>query len=54
VFNRVQENLMSGGTVGVSTGDSGRRFTSLRVRDINAVVRYNQNLWTLADQLLVN
>ena len=52
VFNRAQENLMAGGTVGVTTGDSGRRFTSSPVRNINALVRYNQSLWALADQVL--
>ena len=52
VFNRVQENLMAGGTVGVTTGDSGRRYTSRPSRDINAVLKHNQSLWALADQLL--
>ena len=53
VFNRVQENLMAGGTVGVTTGDSGRRYTSRPIRDVNAVLKYNQSLWAMADQLLV-
>ena len=50
VFNRIQENLMAGGTVGVTTGDSGRRYTSSPIRDIPVVLKHNQNLWALADQ----
>jgi len=52
VFNRIQENLMKGGTVGVTTGDSGRRFTSSPVRDIPVILKHEQTLWAMAEELL--
>lgn len=50
VFNRVQENLLAGQTVGVTQGPNGRRFTSRPVRDVNVQLNLNQALWTLADK----
>lgn len=50
-FNVVQENFMAGGVKGKT--ESGRRFTSLPVRDINVKVNANQALWNLADKFLV-
>lgn len=52
VFNRVQENLLAGATVGATQGPNGRRFTSRPTRDVNVVLNLNQRLWSLADGLL--
>jgi hypothetical protein len=48
-FNRVQENTIRGGVEGLSR--SGRSATSRPLSDITRSVDYNQQLWSLADEV---
>ena len=50
VFNRVQENLISGGQRGFIIGDNGRtrRTRTRSVQAIDASVKINRGLWDLA------
>ena len=50
VFNVIQENLMAGGTSG--TTQSGRRYTSRPVRDVNQILTRNQAFWSMAVGIL--
>ena len=48
-FNRVQENTVVGGVEGLSR--SGRRATSRPLSDITRSIEYNQQLWSLAEEV---
>lgn len=48
VFNRVQENAMRGGFVGLSA--SGRQATARPLSDIMATTNFNAQLWQLAEE----
>jgi len=48
-FNRLQENTVRGGLVGLSR--SGRQATSRPLTDIQRDLAYNAQLWQLADEL---
>lgn len=48
-FNRVQENTVRGGVVGLSR--SGRAATSRPLSDITRSVEYNEQLWQLAEEV---
>jgi len=48
-FNRIQENVISGGLSGRSV--NGRRITTRGVQSISRSVDVNRQLWNLADQL---
>lgn len=48
-FNRLQENTVRGGLVGLSR--SGRQATSRPLTDIQRDLTYNAQLWQLADEL---
>lgn len=46
-FNRVQENTVRGGIVGLAS--TGRRATSRPMSEILATTKYNRDLWRLAE-----
>jgi hypothetical protein len=48
-FNRLQENTVRGGLEGLSR--SGRAATSRPLSDITRSVAYNQDLWSLAEEI---
>lgn len=54
VFNRVQENVMRGGLqyTTLNVNDEIRQRVSRGVRSIDASVKFNQILWTAAEEML--
>lgn len=52
VFNRIQENTIRGGLIGLSR--SGRQATSRPLTDIGRDAAYNAALWTLAEEVAAN
>lgn len=49
VFNRLQENLMSGGITGKTA--NGRTVTTKRVTSVNNSLSFNRGLWELAEEV---
>jgi len=54
VFNRVQENMLQGGTLIVTPRDNGkvRRSRSRSIRSIEQNLDVNKMLWSLSESLL--
>ena len=53
-FNRIQENTIAGGLRGIQRDETGRRVrrvSTRQVKGIDADVRLNRSLWTLAERM---
>jgi hypothetical protein len=53
VFNRIQENLINGGTE-VWNQETGKMRRSKRITSVAETIRLNQELWNLADAAALN
>ena len=52
-YNRLQENLISGGVKGVKVGDNGsrRRVTTRPVKALDKNLKLNQALWVVTQKM---